>query len=361
MIGANMTHKQLGFRVLGILMMLGLSACEDTSAPTITSIQNDNLNPSEGLVNGGVTTDVAPYITGSAVASISKDHDVQVYVDDKLWSYTDIINNGTQWVAGGIRSPLSVGTHKIQAVYVEHSTAKVGTKSSAWTLTIKDPIPEVGLPHTGVTKCYSSGSNTLSDCITTSIFLFSNTQDGWRQVVNPRSYSSVGNKTGGTYDKTECVKDNVTGLMWEGKTNSGTRAGSNFYYNIDDTSTHQLSNDTSPTDKDIASSTNSVGYVNAVNNLKLCGFSDWRRPTAQELETLADLSTSGIDTTWFPNTNFARPYWTRTPNAVDAKTAWAVFFNAGAGGGVSTYTRSASNLPVRLVRSGQNQNLIVKK
>ena len=44
---------------------------------------------------------------------------------------------------------------------------------------------------------------------------------------------------GGTYAKTECVKDSRTGLVWEGKTASGLRAGSNRYTNYDSTSSKQ--------------------------------------------------------------------------------------------------------------------------
>ena len=42
-------------------------------------------------------------------------------------------------------------------------------------------------------------------------------------------------KTGGTYTKEECVKDNLTGLIWEGKTASpaATRLGTSPYTHYD--------------------------------------------------------------------------------------------------------------------------------
>ena len=45
-------------------------------------------------------------------------------------------------------------------------------------------------------------------------------------------YSEVANASGGFYAKTECVKDNLTGLVWEGKTASGSRLGTSTYTNL---------------------------------------------------------------------------------------------------------------------------------
>ena len=47
-------------------------------------------------------------------------------------------------------------------------------------------------------------------------------------------YSEVANASGGTYTKEECVKDNSTGLIWEGKPTTGTaRLASTKYTNYD--------------------------------------------------------------------------------------------------------------------------------
>ncbi|MCX8519911.1 MAG: hypothetical protein ORN28_00055, partial [Rhodoferax sp.] len=93
-------------------------------------------------------------------------------------------------------------------------------------------------------------------------------------------YSLVANASGGTYDKTECVKDNKTGLVWEGKPAAvGTRAASNTYTNFDSTGTTQKSG-TTLTQTDLDATTNSVGYVKTVNaSPGLCGSMDWRLPT----------------------------------------------------------------------------------
>ena len=163
-------------------------------------------------------------------------------------------------------------------------------------------------------------------------------------------YSLVANAGGGTYAKTECVKDNITGLIWEGKTASPatSRLGTSTYTNYDSTSTAQKSNGSNPTQTEIDASTNSIGYLNSVNaGSGLCGFTDWRMPTSAELQgILASSGSPRIDTTWFPNTR-ASFYWSSSPYVGNSVVAWDVNFDYGSVG--NGYSRS-SNSHVRLVR-----------
>ena len=161
-------------------------------------------------------------------------------------------------------------------------------------------------------------------------------------------------KTGGFYDKTECVKDNFTGLIWEGKTASPatSRLGTSTYTNYDSTSSAQkwVGSVTfvNPTQAEIDASTNSIGYRNSVNASALCGYTDWRLPTKEELQGI--LAISGIpriDTTWFPNTQ-ASWYWSSSPFVRNDSWAWYVYFYDGV---VYGYHRSYDGfLHVRLVR-----------
>ncbi len=125
------------------------------------------------------------------------------------------------------------------------------------------------------------------------------------------------------YDKTECVRDNATNLIWEGKTNAGLRAVGNKYNNLDSTSLLQIAANTapsttplparSPTQVEIDAPDNAVGYKNTVNSLSLCGSSKWRLPTLAELQTLRLLGlTTQIDLEWFSATNFDGYYATST-------------------------------------------------
>jgi len=102
------------------------------------------------------------------------------------------------------------------------------------------------------------------------------------------------------------VTDNVTGLMWEQKTDDGgSRDKDNTY-----------------TWKD------ALAYC---ENLVLGEHSDWRMPTPKELERIVDLTKSSpaIDTEIFPNTNSGK-YWTGTTcSGCHKHKAFAMDFNDG--------------------------------
>ena len=154
-----------------------------------------------------------------------------------------------------------------------------------------------------------------------------------------------------SYALTECVKDNSTGLVWEGKTASGSRLGSITYTNYDSTSSAQKwvggSTYANPTQAEIDASTNSMGYKNAVNTSALCGYTNWRMPTKEELQgILASSGSPRIDTAWFPNTQ-ANYYWSSSPYVGDSGFGWLVSF--GDGSVLDSGIRYYSN-HVRLVR-----------
>ena len=175
-------------------------------------------------------------------------------------------------------------------------------------------------------------------------------------LVFSTKYSEVANTSGGTYAKTECVKDNITGLVWEGKTASGTRAGSDTYTNYDDENSAQKLNSSqsgyeNPTQAEIDASSNSMGYKNAVNASALCGYTDWRLPTKNELLGIVDANQAAdpkIDSTWFPNTQ-SLFYLTKSPFVGTASSAWGVSFLTG---NTTDYGRGGVG-NVRLVRASQ--------
>ena len=151
-------------------------------------------------------------------------------------------------------------------------------------------------------------------------------------------YSLVAKASGGTYDTTECVKDNITGRVWEGKTASPatTRLGTSTYTNYD----ANYSGGTT-----ITVSTNSIGYKDSVNTSALCGYTDWRLPTKEELQgILASSGNPRIDTEWFPNTQ-ANYYWSSSP-WTNVYGMWVVDFDAGTSG----FSSRANSNYVRLVR-----------
>jgi hypothetical protein len=154
------------------------------------------------------------------------------------------------------------------------------------------------------------------------------------------------------------VLDNVTGLMWEVKdpVAGSLRDWAKTYTNYDSTTSAQFWNGTAyvnPTQADINAATNSIGFKNSVNASGLCGYNDWRLPTADELQSIVDYSVAfpvpTIDATWFPNTQ-GNIYWSASPNVGNPALAWVVdFFN----GNVSSDGFRDSSSYVRLVRAGQ--------
>ena len=170
-------------------------------------------------------------------------------------------------------------------------------------------------------------------------------------TVYATKYSEVANASGGTYDKTECVKDNITGLVWEGKPATGTaRLASTTYTNYDSTASGQKDDGSNPTLAEIDASTNSIGYVRSVNTSALCGYTDWYLPTKDELEGLVKgIEFPAIDNAWFLNTA-ATFYW--TSSIVPAySTGYARYINFVGGG--PGYNFRSNSYRVRLVRAGQ--------
>ena len=165
-------------------------------------------------------------------------------------------------------------------------------------------------------------------------------------------YSLVANASGGSYDKTECVKDMGTGLIWEGKTASPatSRLGTSTYTNYDSTTSAQKTGGGIPSQAEIDASTNSIGYANSVNASGLCGFTDWRLPTKDELLGIVDTDQSPtINSTWFPNT-LSVSYSTSTSYG-DPLKVWNVGFIHGVGG--PGFVSRSGSIALRLVRGGQ--------
>lgn len=141
------------------------------------------------------------------------------------------------------------------------------------------------------------------------------------------------------YELTECVRDNATGLIWQGHTPAGTglRGNDQYITNLDSTAALQKWNGgvsyIAPTQADIDAITNSIGFKNAVNASNLCGFSNWRLPTKDELLGIVKTSESPtIDNTWFPNTPggaLGFYYWTSSPSMKVEFNAWVVSFGNG--------------------------------
>jgi hypothetical protein len=226
--------------------------------------------------------------------------------------------------------------------------ASVGTPASA-TITIQDDDTTTSgrsLNDTGVTTC-SNGVNNAVACndaaAGTDQFPEQDAQHG-RDVSDSDagdgragfSFTKLDVSGAPLADQTQsfsvapwaCVRDNVTGLTWEVKTDDDGLRDKDWTFTwytstgIDDG--HEgfaaggrcLDPDTCDTEK----------YVTAVNNALVCGRADWRLPAREELLSLADYgATPTIVASHFPDVAVA-PYWSST-SAGDA--AGAVDFTDG--------------------------------
>jgi len=129
-----------------------------------------------------------------------------------------------------------------------------------------------------------------------------------------------------------CVRDNYTGLVWEAKLDASSELG-HYAHSYSWYRTDNSSNGGQPGLPDGGSCQGSAcdtqAYVAAFNELRVCGVTDWRLPTRQELASIvhAGRTSPALDPAWFPLGQGA--YWTVTPSAADPGSAWVVDFNDG--------------------------------
>jgi len=186
------------------------------------------------------------------------------------------------------------------------------------------------IPDTGQTKCYDHTQEIV--CPRPGEPFYG--QDANYAPCNPHSYTKLDENSDALPDEAiewVMVRDNVTGLICENKTDDGSiHDKDNFYYNWYDA-------------QDV--------FIATLNSQDFGGHNDWRLPTVKELTSIIDNNryTPSINTTYFANT-VSSYYWSSTTNAGSPLGAWVVGFD---GGDVIDGNKSYGYGYVRAVRSGQ--------
>jgi hypothetical protein len=224
----------------------------------------------------------------------------------------------------------------------------------------------------GASQCYQADGSLVA-CDGAGALALSSAQDGMLgRDAEPANNTGADGRLGFSFAAVAggCVRDQVTGLMWEVKTaDGGLRDEAATYTNYDSTTAAQRRGTgwdwLTPTQAEIDAPTNAVGFRDRVNAQGLCGYRDWRVPTVDELQSIVDYGGGGpaIDAAWFPHTRGAT-YWTATSivDVVntdyfgvhhDVDYAGAVSFEIGHvyAAGVNESVRDSMHA-VRLVRAG---------
>jgi len=187
------------------------------------------------------------------------------------------------------------------------------------------------IPDTGQTKCYGNAIEITCPWWSWQPFYGQDAQ----YSCNPQSYTKLdanGNDLPESAAEWFMVRDNVTELIWEVKTDDSS------IHDRDDTYNWQDGQDV---------------FISALNSANFGGYNDWRMPTVKELSAIVETTTPGlspsINTDYFPNIQTSDWYGSSTSHARRTDDAWSVRFWVGF---VNSHDKS-TDYYVRAVRGRQ--------
>jgi len=244
------------------------------------------------------------------------------------------------------------------------------------------PPPALPLNDTGLDLCYDASAP--QSCATTGSYARQDARFGrdaaagngvlpktgagdkafdYTKIANDGSELPADAALGSAPGDWACTRDNVSGLVWEVKTDDGGLRDKDWLYTWYYADPNDNGGDPGALGTDTCNGTlgdacNSDAYAAAVNATALCGFDNWRLPVGDELVGLVHYgivaeagggTPATIDGDYFPNTiTDAAWYWTADALAQELFPlfSWFVAFNDG----VANFANKDIAAAVRLVR-----------
>lgn len=350
----NKTHKIAVLTSLFLLSACGGGGSSPTPAPAGPPPNKSPVVSLQATANG---------LLVNATADGSNDPDGTIV--SYAWDFGEPASGSNSNTASGPAAThvyRNAGSFTLTLQLTDNGGA-IATRSMQLTLTVPAANPTGRLNDTGVSSAQCIGTGNTSrfvDCSLPTTLALTTTPDGLTgRDASGATNSGADGKLGFSFTKFgaageqlaaaatawSCVRDDVTGLMWENKAaDGGPRDFDKTYTNF---STAYDPNQA------LGTSTDASGYVLAVNIAGLCGAHDWRLPTAQELLSLVDYGAvqkqPQIDVTYFSRTGLDS-YWSATTYvhsiAFRGDKAWLVQMELGV---LVKLTRQTAQ-KVRLVR-----------
>ena len=333
-------------------------------------------NIATAKTGGSLSKPAVPTALTAAAASASRidlawqdnsNNETGFYVERRVgtgtWSRIATLGaNTTAYASGGLVGATTYG-YRVQAYRTLIGTSAFSNEAQA-----KTPPgggPRTPLNDTGIDWCANGSSNNLTCPVTD--YPWQDAQDGRDKTHDNDSdghagfsftkLAANGSALPANATSWSCVRDNVTGLIWEVKTDDGGLRDKDWTYSWynPDAGTNGGSVGYSDWDNNCFNSArcDTHKFVADVNAAGLCGARDWRLPDPRELMSIVDNSrySPSIDTAYFPRTESSW-FWSSSPDADGSDYAWMVTFDDGSSGGVGS-TYKDYDVHVRLVRGGQ--------